>query len=431
VAARPELAAAEASIRAQQARVRQAGAWPDPMLQVGVQNDGFTSWEVGRMETSYYSIMVSQTFPWPGKPGLRSEIAELGVGQGKMDVSRLRLSTEADVRRLYVGLLLARDRIALLDRLTALWEKSAETARAVYEAGGGSQSDVLRSRLELRRLKQRRSALAAEERALGQGINRLRGKPLDEPIETKVHLMDLGLPTLFDEKAAADDALARSPELKASRISITAAERKIALSKRSYYPDFVVSAGIMPRGGDFPPMWLLSVGGTIPVFAASKQNRAVEEGEALAAAARAGADGVERLLRFRVRERLAALAALLETLRVYDDGLLADSRAAAESTLAQYQVGTVSFASVLDAYAGVLADEDGYLRALAEADQIVISGYEVSLNPVSLAAGAGMGSAAMPGRGVTSAAPAVGSGGNNAASGGSTSGSDRSMSVGM
>jgi outer membrane protein TolC len=314
----------------------------------------------------------------------------------------------------------------LLDRLTSLWEKSAEVARFVYEAGGGSQSDLLRSRLELRRLKQRRLALAAEERTLVQGLNRLRDRPLDEPIETKVHLVDLGLPKLFDEKLAIDDALARSPELAASRISITAAGKSVDLANRSYFPDLVVGAGVMPRGGKFPPMWLLSVGGSIPVFAGSKQNRAVEEGEARAAAARANVDGVEQLLRLRVRERLTSLAALLDTLGVYDDGLLVESRATAESTLAQYQVGKVSFASVLDANAGVLADEDGYLQSLAQADQIVIAAYELSFNPVAISAGSAMGSAAMPGQGFTSAAP-----NNSTPSGGSASDADRSTSGGM
>jgi len=396
LSARPEIAAVEATVRAQRAKVAQAGAWPDPMLQLGVQNDGFMSWEVGKMETSYFSVMVSQTFPWPGKSDLRSDVAELAVGQSKLGVSRLRLSTEAEVRRLYVGLLLVRDRMVLLDRLTSLWEKSAEVARFVYESGGGAQSDLLRSRLELGRLRLRRLALAAEVRTVVQGLNRLRGRPLDELVETKVRLVDLGVPRLLDEQRAVDDALARSPELAAAQIYITSAGKAVDLANRSYFPDLVVSAGVMPRGGDFPPMWLLSVGATIPIFAGSKQNSAVREGEARAAAARANVDGVEQLLRLRVRERLTALAALLDTLRIYDDGLLVESGATAESTLAQYQVGKVSFVSVLDANAGVLADEDGYLQALAQAHQIGIAGYELSPNPVAISAGSAMGSTTVP-----------------------------------
>jgi len=432
LSARPEIREGEAIVRARSARVPQAGAMPDPMLQVGVQNDGFTSWEVGRMPSSYYSVMASQTFPWPGKLGLAEEIADLDVRQSKRGVARLRLTTEADVRRLYVSLVLVRDRLALLDRLVVLWGKSSDTARAVYEAGGGSQSDLLRVQLELNRLEQRRINYRAEERTLVQGLNRLRGHILDEAIVTTVSLTELGVPTLLAEKAAVEQALAESPELAAARISVTAADRSVALDRKSYYPDLTVSAGIMPRGGDFPPMWLLTVGGTIPVWAGSKQNRAVEEDQARAAASRLGADAVEQVLRLRVHERLTALSALLDTIRIYTEGLLVQSRATAESTLAQYQVGRVSFASVLDANAGVLSDEDGYLVALADAHRLAIATYEMSLDPVASPSGAVMSGQSMPGRAAMNSAPATsgataGLNGNGEAS----AGTGRSMSSGM
>ena len=70
LAARPKIAGARAVVQAERERISQVGALPDPMLQVGIQNDGFTSIEIGRMPTSYYSIMAAQTFPWPGKRGL-------------------------------------------------------------------------------------------------------------------------------------------------------------------------------------------------------------------------------------------------------------------------------------------------------------------------------------------------------------------------
>ncbi|HET9955144.1 MAG TPA: hypothetical protein VFQ61_11605, partial [Polyangiaceae bacterium] len=81
IAARPELARAKATLRASQERVPQASTLPDPMVQVGIQNDGFKSIEVGRMETSYISLMASQTFPWPGKRDLRGRIAALDIGE--------------------------------------------------------------------------------------------------------------------------------------------------------------------------------------------------------------------------------------------------------------------------------------------------------------------------------------------------------------
>ena len=55
-------------------------------------------------------------------------------------------------------------------------------------------------------------------------------------------------------------------------------------------------------------------------------------------------------------------------MKLYRDGLLVQSQATSESTLAQYRVGRVTFASVLDANAGYVADKEGLLLAIAERD---------------------------------------------------------------
>ncbi|MBI5542627.1 MAG: TolC family protein [Deltaproteobacteria bacterium] len=396
LAARPELAQAEALVRADRERVSQEGAFPDPMLQIGIQNDSFTSIQIGEMETSFYSIMASQSFPWPGKRGLRSEVAELVARQGETNVARLRLTAEADVRRTYLDLLLARDRLALLDRLDAIWSKSEAVARVRYESGEGAQSDVLRSQLEVNRLKQRRWALQAQERALVQGLNRLRGHRLDEPIATTAHLADLGTPTNPDAQAALDNALARSPELAAARLGVIQSEKSQALARKSYFGDLVLSAGVMPRGG-LPPMWQLNLGSTVPIFAGSKQSRAVAESEARAAAEQRNADATGQILGLRIEERRTVLAALLDTITLYREGLLIQSEATADSTLAQYSVGKVSFASVLEANAGFVADEDGFLQAIADAQRLAIAFHEVSLEPTATALVGAMGAPGMPG----------------------------------
>ncbi len=396
LAALPELARARATAKAERERVSQVGALPDPMLQLGVQNDGFTSWQVGKMETSWYSVMASQTFPWPGKLRLRSEVAEFAASQADQSTARLRLSTEADVRRAYLSLLLARDHLALLDRLEAISQKSVTAARTRYEAGTGAQSDLLRAQLELTRIKQRRWTIEVQVDTAQQALNRLRGHPLDEPIEPPVHLADLSLPALPDEAAALQDALDRSPELAAARLGVTEGERSLSLARKSYLPDFTVSAGVMPRGGDFPPMWLVSVGGTLPVFAGSKQSRAVVESEARVAAGASNVQALEQVLRLRARQRVTALRATLETIRLYRDGLLVQSEATAESTRAQYEVGKVTFASVLEANAGFIADEDGFLQVLTQAQVLAIDAAEVSLTPPQ-AQGAAMGAVAVPG----------------------------------
>ena len=398
---RPEILQARALVQADRERVPQAGALPDPILSLGIQNDGFKSIEIGRMETSFYSFGASQTFPWFGKRGLRADVADLQTRQAESDQARARLSVEAEVRRAYLDLLLARDELGLLAKLEALWIQSEGLARTRYEAGQGAQSDILRAQLERSRLRQRRWVLEAEERRRLEVLNRARARPLDAPVPTTRGLADLADPPLLDREQALADAEARSPELARALAAAQQAERQLDLARKDYFPDFTVSAGVMPRGG-LEPMWQAGLSLNIPLWAGSKQSRAVAENESRNEAGLQGAEAVRQVLRLRVEERLALLSALLESNRLYRSGLLVQSEATVSSTLAQYRVGRVTFASVLEALAGYVNDVDGFLNSVAAAQRVAIAQREVSLEPVAGAA-AGMGTAAVPGAGATAA----------------------------
>jgi outer membrane protein TolC len=416
LAARPELRRAAAVAAAERERIPQAGALPDPVLSLGIQNDGLEAITIGEMPMSYWQVMLTQGVPWPGKRGLRTEVARLFASQAEAAVARARLGTEADVRRAYLDLLLARDRLRLLGTLEAIWTQSAGLARARYEAGEGAQSDVLRAQLELNRLRQRRAALGAAERTSLQALNRLRARPLDEPIVTRAGLHDLEAPALDGLAAATADAERRSPELAQARLGVSRAAASAELARRERFPDLAVTAAIMPRG-PLDPMWQAGLSVGLPLWAGRKQGRAVAESAARAEAESRGAEGLEQVLRLRVAERQAELASLLETVRLYRGGLLVQSKATVESTLAQYRVGRVTFASVLEANAGLLADEEGYLSTLADAHRVAIAAHEVSLERVSRGGGAGMGPSSLPGAGaVGSPASMKASGGAPAAS---------------
>jgi outer membrane protein, heavy metal efflux system len=290
LAARPELAQARERVRAERERIPQVGTLPDPVLSLGLQNDGFGPLMIGKMESSWYQLMVTQGLPWPGKLGLRSDVARLAAEQADAAAERVRLGTEADVRRGYLELLLVRERAALLGQLEAIWQKSAGVARARYETGEGAQSDVLRAQLELNRLKQRRWALRSDEQVRVQALNRLRGRPLDEPIPTTSTVADLPLPAQLDPESAAAQALARSPELRQARLEQAIAETAVSLAQRDRWPDLAVTAAVMPRGA-LEPMWQAGVSFSLPLWSWRKQSRAVTESEARAPWSRSSASG--------------------------------------------------------------------------------------------------------------------------------------------
>jgi outer membrane protein, heavy metal efflux system len=410
LAKRPEIAQARASIQADLERVPQVSALPDPVLSLGIQNDGFRSIQIGKMESSYLTVMASQSFPWYGKRDLRGEVITLGTRQAEADLERARLSIRAEVERAYIDLLLVRDQLGLLATLDALWTQAEGMALTRYESGAGAQSDVLRAQLERGRLKQRRFALEAEERRSVVVLNRLRGHPLNDAIVTNRSLVDLPDPVLPKDTAIVADAEKSSPELQKLRLTVEQSGKLIDLAKKDYFPDLTVSAGVMPRWGKFEPMWQAGLSLSIPVWSGGKQSRAVEESRIRGTAARYGVEATQQLLRQRVAERRLLLEALIESNRLYRSGLLVQSEQTVSSTMAQYQVGRVAFASVLEALTGYVADINTFYESVAATQRIDIAQREMSLDPAVSSLPGGMGGTSVPGAGAMGAGTSPGAG---------------------
>jgi outer membrane protein TolC len=208
---------------------------------------------------------------------------------------------------------------------------------------------------------------------------------MSEPIAISRTLADLPDPILPDAEQAVADSLAGSPELKRARLTGEQADRRVDLARKERWPDVTVSAGVMPRGGNFDTMWQAGISFNIPVWSMEKQSRAIAENQSRGQAARSGAEAIRQRIEQRVRERLQALHALVESNRLYRSGLLVQSEATVASTLVQYQVGRVPFASVLEALSGYLVDVNGFLESIAAAQRIAIAEREVSLETASAA----------------------------------------------
>jgi outer membrane protein TolC len=393
---RPELAQAKAVLQADLDRVPQVSALPDPVFSAGIQNDGFSSIQIGEMETSWLSFMVSQTFPWSGKRDLLGEVITFDARQAEADLKRLELSTAAEVARAYVDLLLARDQLLLLDELETLWTQAEASTRVRYETGDSPQSDLLRAQLERSRLRQRRLALVAEEQRRVAVLNRLRGRPADEPITTQRSLADVPDPILPEREAALADAEARSPELLKSQLATGQSGKLVDLAEKDSYPDLTLTAGVMPRWGDFETMWQAGVSFALPIWGSSTQSPVIAEN--LRRSAEFGAEAIRQRVRERALERHALLSALLETNRLFRSVLLVQTAATVASTTAQYQVGRVTFASVLESLNGYVADISAYYESVAAIQRVDIAQREVSLDPAVGPAWDGIGGS-MPGAG--------------------------------
>jgi hypothetical protein len=79
------------------------------------------------------------------------------------------------------------------------------------------------------------------------------------------------------------------------------------------------------------------------------------------------------------------MKALRSLWQSYQDGLLAQAQAAADSTLAQYATGHAGFAAVLDANAVSISEVESSLQVLAEAWRLAIAQDELSADETRFA----------------------------------------------
>ncbi|MBL0210715.1 MAG: TolC family protein [Holophagaceae bacterium] len=396
----PQLAAATRAAEAEEERIPQAGSLPDPMLSLGYQNDGFKRFEIGRMETTFGTIMASQAFPFPGKRKLRTDIVSANAEAARASVERIRLTLEADLRRAYLGLLLARGQQALQKEQELIWKQAEAVAQARYEAGQGSQLDLLRAQLERMKAAQQALRLESEARAKVIELDRLAGRPLDSPIETMASLEGMRPPTVPARDAAVRQAEERSPELHSSHHHILHAASRVELAKLDLRPDFALSAGIMPRGA-LEPMWQVGFSVSIPLYSRTKQRRAIAENEALQRSEESNRDDQRRRLAQATEQRVAALEASSRILGLYAS-VLVQSRAAFESALAQFETGRAPFSSVLEVLNGYIQDRAAFLKELADAQ-----GLAIALDEANPSTAPGIGNS-MPVSGrVASAAPSM------------------------
>jgi outer membrane protein, heavy metal efflux system len=288
----PEIRAAQATAAAVEARVRPAGALPDPMVSLSYENDGVSP-SLGTMEMTRLQFMAQQAIPFPGKLRLAKEVARKDAERAGTTPQRTALTIAASVRRAYADLLEAREGLRLIDEQADTWKSIEDVTRVRYAAGLASQQDVLRSQSERTRLLQQRQSAEAAERTSLSELRQLLFRSPDSPIPTEQRLVPGRLAPVPPREQTLARALDETPELKEIALAKERSKLSADLARRNLKPDFVASAGYMNRGG-LPLMWAAGVGVSIPLWAGQKQRPLIVEAESLASSAAATEESLRR-----------------------------------------------------------------------------------------------------------------------------------------
>jgi len=386
----PKILAARRAAEAAIARVPQAGAPPDPMLAAGVMNLPISMPSLAADRMTMASVGLGAVLPFPGKLGLRQEIARLQAEAAEREAERVRRRVVADVKAAYYEIYFLDRALDVTERNEALVADFARLTSVRYGVGQGTQPDVLKAQVERTGLEDRLVQLRQQRVSALARLNALLGRPTGAPLpETELPELVRAAASVYSAAAAptfastAVDreegatvggrsvadlqqlALEHNPMIQAHRRRIEAQRRAVALAGKAKLPDVQVSAGYGYRAGAGDVL-SFNVSVPVPIFAARKQDRHVDEAAATLAEYEAQYDGIVNELNAEIARFVADIERARSQLVLLRDGILPQARASLASATSAYRVGSVDFLTLLDAQVKLYRHELDHHRLLAD-----------------------------------------------------------------
>jgi outer membrane protein TolC len=374
----PEIQAARNERDAASQRVAPAGSLDDPMLEAGVINVPTDSFKFDREDMTMKMIGLSQRFPYPGKRGLREEVATREVEVADFNLQEIINRTVRDLKVAYFDLGLAHASTQLIEKNKAILDQFLRIAETRYAVGQGNQADVLKAQTQLSKMMEEIIKLGRERRMLEADINRLLGRGLGAgpAVPDAVELRE----TPLELEALHELALRTRPQLLALQSAIARSDKMLELARKDYYSDFDVRFSYgqrdsMPDGTKRSDMVSLTFAINLPVWRDAKRGPRVAEAQAMREQAQKMYEAQRNELSMKLRQQVAAIDQNLRSGRLYQKDILPQSRLTVEASLAAYRVNRVDFMTLLDNQMSVFNFEiahatavSAYNKALAEID---------------------------------------------------------------
>jgi cobalt-zinc-cadmium efflux system outer membrane protein len=144
----PELKAFSLETRAAEARELQAGLWPNPELEVEVEEAGGTGDKSG-FDGAETTIQLSQLIELGDKAQKRKKVASFEKELADIDYQNKRLEVFSEAAKAFVAVLEAQEELQLSNELLKISEESFETVEKRVTAGKDSPLEKTRASVEL------------------------------------------------------------------------------------------------------------------------------------------------------------------------------------------------------------------------------------------------------------------------------------------
>jgi cobalt-zinc-cadmium efflux system outer membrane protein len=369
----PDLAQIQARAQAMAAIPSQEGALPDPQLSFNAMNLPVDTFNLEREDMAQLGVGISQAIPFPGKLALREQAAAFEAEAASQNVTELRWRLLSEVKKTWWLLFYLDRALQIVDNNYTLLKQFVEIARAKYEVGEGLQQDVLLAQLELSKLLDQRLMLKASRNNAAASLNALLDKPANEIVRLP-DKVELHLPTLKQENLLYQQAETSRAILEGNRQGINAAQSRLDLAKKGYLPDFTVDASYgaranTPSGIQRSDMLSLNLGINVPIFAAQKQAKAIDQRTSELMQQRYALKDEWNKVRSQITQGYNDYRRAKDQVVLFETGIVPQARQTVASMLAGYQVNKVDFLNLARSQITLFEYETQYWKAFTEAQQ--------------------------------------------------------------
>ncbi len=360
LARNPSLEAAREAWRAALARYPQSTALEDPMLSYSL-----APLSLAPDKRFGQTLEFSQPLPFPGKRGLRGEIAlaEAESSRVEWEVLRLRLALKAS--SLFDDLFVVERSLAITEEHVRLLEQLKKSAEAQYIAGRASQQDPLQAEVELSDMLREKVSLESLRERLRAQINALLHRPPQAPLPPPPDSLPVPAEDPAPSEFLQEQALRLRPELEGLRARLGGGEAAVRLARRSYYPDFRVMGAYNSMWMETPHQFMAGISLNLPLDF-GKRKAAVQEAEAKLQRLRKEEEALIDELRVEVDQVRTRFVEARRVEALYRERLLPAARDQVAAARAGFESGKNSFQSLLEAERNLRGVELRSQMALAD-----------------------------------------------------------------
>ena len=359
----PAVEAARNVYEAAHAQAQQAGALPDPELEVEFAEVP----ELGSLsEYGERTIELSQRVELPLKWWHR-----LQAGRQQAEATRLAVfeMTKLDIT---LQAKQAYDRIALQKSLLQHAQQDLDLAQNIlrqadirFEAGDVPQLDVMRASVEVGRATNRLTAAKNDLSVAKTSLNALLARPLQTPFALADSLVYRPVETHLDQLTAA--ALKQRPDLAGTELQLKALQSQQAAATAAYWPDLNVGLGRQQRhegGGHEENSWKVRFGIEVPLWAFSRQRGERAEAKAEVAKVVAERDVVRYQVLLETEQAYLDLNTAEEQVALFQDQILPEAERAFEVAGRSYDEGKLTYLELLEAQRTWIETQIEYAQVL-------------------------------------------------------------------